>query len=448
MCSVAISGWRIAHGGFALGLRIAQSKSGGPVVLVAGSAFGDSGHEHGSAQQQAGLIGEALSERGIGIELISMEQLLSLEPKRSAMQTPVLVMIDEHDSDAQINQVVEHLEEHLSPALVLVPESQSHATLLIRSTGIMCEAMEIDPVHAGIILWTLAQRQPAIHQLASDLRITEMSVHSVHSEMNKLHEELATAASIQREYMPAALPSVEGIEMGIVYRPASYVSGDIYDVIELDEDHTGFFLADAVGHGVPAALMTMVITQGLHKIEGTGERASIIAPGEALRRLNNTMTEHSGEQARFATAAYAIHNKRTNKITVAGAGHPPALLVRSATGEVEQIESAGPLLGVFPDVEFGEVSVQMEPGDVFIIYSDGFEVAFPNEGATGDERKRPTLTYIKELTEAGSGIETLGDAIATLESHLDNQSGSLHQPDDITALFMASSGTLSESGRG
>jgi sigma-B regulation protein RsbU (phosphoserine phosphatase) len=423
-----------------VGLRIAGTTPGGPRILAACSQHA---FESGQFGTQLHGIENHLSARGIMLEPITIDQLLNMEPKRSSTQTPVLVILSEHDSDSTISHIADLLAEQLSPALVLIPKSHAHATMTLRSQGIMCEPIDIDPVHAGIILWTLAQRQPAIQQLSTELRITEMSINSVHSEMNKLHEELQSAASIQREYMPASLPEIEGIDMGIVYRPASYVSGDIYDVIELDEDHTGFFLADAVGHGVPAALMTMVITQGLHKIEGKGEQASIVEPSEALRRLNNTMTEHTGEQARFATAVYAIHNKRTNKITVAGAGHPPSLLVRSATGEVEHIESDGPLLGVFPDVEFGQETIEMNPGDVFIMYSDGFEVAFPNDGATGDDRKRPTMTYIKELTETGSGIETLADAIATLESHLDNQAGSLHQPDDITALFLASVGELS-----
>ena len=193
---------------------------------------------------------------------------------------------------------------------------------------------------------------------------------------------------------------------------------------------------------VPAALMTMVISQGLHKTEGKGDALRIVEPAEALRRLNQTMTKNAGEQARFATAAYAIHDKRSNTITVAGAGHPPSLLVRAGSGEVEQVESEGPLLGVFADLEFKQTTHQLNPGDVFIIYSDGFEVAFPKQDAEGDERKRPTLTYLKELATAGSGEHALNEAIATLEEHLDAQCGSLHQPDDITALFMSSAGTL------
>lgn len=425
-----------------MGLRIAGTTPIGPSILAACSHHApDTGH----LGHQLSAIQGHLHSRGIGLEVISIDELLSVEPKQSAVQTPLLVILSDRDSDSTVNHITDLLAEHLSPALVLLPKSLAHATRSLRSQGIMCEPIDIDPVHASIILWTLAQRQPAIQQLSTELRLTEMSINSVHTEMNKLHEELQSAASIQREYMPRSLPNIESIDIGIVYRPASYVSGDIYDVIELDEDHTGFFLADAVGHGVPAALMTMVITQGLHKTEGDGETTHIIPPGEALRRLNNTMTEHACQQARFATAVYAIHNKRTNEITVAGAGHPPSLLVRSGTGDVEHLESDGPLLGVFPDVEFGQETIEMHPGDVFIMYSDGFEVAFPNNGATGDDRKRPTMTYIKELTETGSGIETLADAIATLESHLDNHAGSLHQPDDITALFLASKGSLSTS---
>ena len=423
-----------------MGLRITADTQQGPSILAAAT---DHAHQCLRNQSFINRVRDHLAQRALGLDWIEIETLTNATPKHRASQTPVLVLISESDSDATIAHLADTLSENLCPALVLVPNNHAHATMLLRSSGLMCESIDLDPAQAAVILWTLAQRQPAIQQLATELTLTEMSINSVNSEMNKLHEELASAASIQREYMPLKLPEIDGLDMGIVYRPASYVSGDIYDIIELDEDHTGFFLADAVGHGVPAALMTMVITQGLHKVEGKGENRRIVEPAEALRRLNNTMTEHSGEQARFATAVYAVLDKRSGELTIAGAGHPPALLVRAGQDRVEQIESQGPLLGVFPDVEFEQKTLIIEPGDVFIIYSDGFEVAFPNKDAVGDERKRPTLTYIKELTDVGSGVACLGDAITTLESHLDAQSGSLHQPDDITAMFVSAAAALS-----
>lgn len=424
-----------------MGLRIASTPHQGPCVLVARTHDDEPDLRIESIVRR---IGEHLLPRGLGTKVLDLQTMLGSTPKQRGTQAPMLVFVSEQDSDLMINRLADTISEHLCPALVLIPPSHEHSNMLLRSAGIMCEQDDIDPAQAAVILWTLAQRQPAIQELATELLLTEKSISSVNHEMTKLHEELASAASIQRDYLPRSIPEISGLEMGIVYRPASYVSGDIYDIVELDEHHTGFFLADAVGHGVPAALMTMVITQGLHKIEGKGENVRIVEPAEALRRLNNTMTKHSGDQSRFATAVYAIHDKRDNTITVAGAGHPPSLLVRAGSGEVEQIESQNPLLGVFPSVDFEQTTHQMQPGDVFITYSDGFEVAFPNKDAEGDERRRPTLTYIKELTDAGSGIGSLNDAIATLETHLDAQAGSLHQPDDITALFMSCVGTLSE----
>lgn len=424
-----------------MGLRIAPTEDHGPSVIVARNLREEPDHRTDSVIHR---LREHLRPRGLGIQQIDLQQLMAGSPKDPTTHAPVLVFVDPEESDKNLNRIADCLTEHLYPALVLVPGTNEHATMMFRSSGIMCESSEIDPAQAAVILWTLAQRQPAIQQLATELALTEMSITSVNNEMTKLHEELASAASIQRDYLPRSVPSIDGVDIGVVYRPASYVSGDIYDIIELDEHHTGFFLADAVGHGVPAALMTMVITQGLHKTEGKGANLRIVEPAEALRRLNNTMTQHSGDQARFATAAYAIHDKRDNTIRVAGAGHPPSLLIRAESGEVEQIESQGPLLGVFAGVDFEQETYQLQPGDVFIIYSDGFEVAFPNADAVGDDRKRPTLTYIKELTEAGSSESSLDVAISTLESHLDAQSGSLHQPDDITALFMSCAGSLEQ----
>lgn len=425
-----------------MGLRLTGSSgSSSRFVVRVLVAVSDHLMDDAVTQGTVAQIEEHLASRGMGIERVTIEDLLNTTPKRSAVQTPALVLLGDQDSDSVVNRLTDRFVEYLSPALVIVPRDHYQTSLLLRAQGIMCETDDLDADQTAVILWTLAQRQPAIQQIATDLRLTELSVNSVHTEINKLHEELATAASIQREYMPRQIPRILGAELGIVYRPASYVSGDIYDIIELDDEHTGFFLADAVGHGVPAALMTMVITQGLRKTEGSNDNPHIIPPSEALRRLNNTMTEHAGEQARFATAVYAIHNKRTNEITIAGAGHPPSLLVRSKSGEVEHLESDGPLLGVFPDVEFGQETVTLEPGDVFIMYSDGFEVAFPHKDAVGDDRKRPTLTYLSELAEAGNGRRTLSQAIDRLESHLDSHNGSLHQPDDITALFLSNCGS-------
>ncbi|MBL4590455.1 MAG: serine/threonine-protein phosphatase, partial [Phycisphaerales bacterium] len=147
----------------------------------------------------------------------------------------------------------------------------------------------------------------------------------------------------------------------------------------------------------------------------------------------------AGSNSRFATAVYGIYDNRNCELTIAGAGHPAPILVRADGSGVERPESTGPLLGVFPDIEFGETTLKMRPKDVLVLFSDGFEVAFPKHDAVGDDRKRPTERYIGALTQAGKTGGLLEHAINTLEGQLDAQLGSLHQPDDITALFFSPS---------
>lgn len=394
---------------------------------------------HGGIERWAGPVREWLVGRGMHLVIQSVPDSLAEAGKFNHNHAPVMIVLAPEDSDGAISRLADKLCESLCPALVLVPPGHERASLLLRGQGILCESWDIDLDEAAVMLWTLAQRQPAIQQVTSELRLTEMSINGVHSEIAKLHEELQSAATIQREYMPERVPTIDGLDIGIVYRPASYVSGDIYDIVELDEFRTGFFLADAVGHGVPAALMTMVISQGLHKIEGVGKDSRIVPPSEALAKLNNAMTKNAASHSRFATAVYGIYDKRSCELTIAGAGHPAPILVHADGSAVARIESQGPLLGVFPDVSFGESTVRMEPNDVLVIFSDGFEVAFPKHDAVGDDRKRPTEQYISELTAAGNSGGMLEHAISTLEGQLDAQLGSLHQPDDITALFFSPS---------
>jgi serine phosphatase RsbU (regulator of sigma subunit) len=108
------------------------------------------------------------------------------------------------------------------------------------------------------------------------------------------------------------------------------------------------------------------------------------------------------------------------------------------------VEPEGPLLGVFAGADFGQTTVRLDPGDLMILFSDGFEVAFPKDGSAGDDFKRPTLTYLDKLSHAGDGGVPLSEAVAGIERELDGASGSLHQPDDITALFVAPTGVGAE----
>jgi serine phosphatase RsbU (regulator of sigma subunit) len=183
---------------------------------------------------------------------------------------------------------------------------------------------------------------------------------------------------------------------------------------------------------VPAALLTVVISRSLRFIphrDGLDVSAS-------LARLNDEMIACQRDTHRFATAIAGTVNTRTREVTLASAGHPPALRIDGSARTT--IDSGGPLLGVFPDQEFPSVTFQLEEDETLLLYSDGFETAFSSEGMDIRKAKQAYLDQLCSVAwPIGDEERDLKTAFKALEELLDRQSGSLHQLDDLTALAIA-----------
>lgn len=345
-----------------------------------------------------------------------------------------LIVFGRQDRPMTAFKIADRLQSALRSAVLLFPEVGSDQRDL-ESGGIIIEPIDAERSHLASLLFALIERQHAVNQLGAELKIASLVHGGIETEMDKLHEELNLASIVQKEFIPRTLPEVPGFDLGVLFRPAGYVSGDIYDITMIDENHLAFLLADAVGHGVPAALLTMVITKSLRKIgyDADGSRR-LIPPAEALEHLNDVMCERQDASQRFATAVYGVLNIKTNKVTLAGAGHPPPLRIRG--DDVKPVETTGPLLGVFRGAEYDQTSFVLAPGESLLIYSDGFETAFPRSDADDHEIRLPTRTYLDHLSRVGATADggTLSDAMRSLESLLIEQVGSLHQADDMTAL--------------
>ena len=294
---------------------------------------------------------------------------------------------------------------------------------------------------AASVLHGMGQRQPMVRRVLNELRIVQRASDNVRGELDRLESELREAARMQQDFAHRGLPDVPGLDLRAVYRPAGHVSGDVFDVERLDESRVGIFLADAAGHGVPAAMLTLFISRALPKVERSGRAARIVPPGEALARLNHDFTSRGGPADRFATAVYAVYDAETRRMTVAGAGHPAPILAGAGVGDGmghERVETDGPLLGVFPDATFAETTIELPPGRSLVLFSDGWEVAFPKPNADHHELRVPTQTYLDRLGTLGracgkgEGERAIGDMLGMLDS----QAGSLHQPDDVTALVI------------
>ncbi|HAU37257.1 MAG TPA: hypothetical protein DCX07_06020, partial [Phycisphaerales bacterium] len=97
-----------------------------------------------------------------------------------------------------------------------------------------------------------AALQPTIVRLRDELAAARQASDKAERTFVELGEEMRLAARLQRDFLPRRLPEVGPARFGVLYRPATWVSGDIYDILRLDETHVGFYVADAVGHGMPA----------------------------------------------------------------------------------------------------------------------------------------------------------------------------------------------------
>jgi len=191
--------------------------------------------------------------------------------------------------------------------------------------------------------------------------------------VDSVKEQLRLAGLVQRDFLPAQLPNSDDLQWAVTFLPAEWVSGDIYDVARIDEQHIGFYIADAVGHSMPAALLTMFIKQALVMRQTIEKNYRIFSPAEVLKNLNQKMAGQKLSGYQFATCCYCLLNVKTRQLTFARGGHPYPILLREGQPP-QQLQARGSLLGVFENAEFTQETVQLQAGDRLLLYSDGAEL--------------------------------------------------------------------------
>ncbi len=248
----------------------------------------------------------------------------------------------------------------------------------------------------------------------------------------KVNEEarnqLEMVATVQRDFLPKELPNIDGINFETIYFPADSISGDIYDIRRLDEKHIGFYIADAVGHSVPAALLTIFIKQAIEMRETKGNSYEIFAPDKVLSLLNSKMVAKGFTDAIFATAVYCLLNTETMVLKTARAGHPYPILIASQDKSLTNIESRGSLLGVFQNTHFTTQTFKLNAGDKLLIYSDGMEEII------GKCRDSGEIDFSHEFTSACFNDSAL--MRETIEDMINEKDETAQDFDDITAIIL------------
>jgi sigma-B regulation protein RsbU (phosphoserine phosphatase) len=274
-------------------------------------------------------------------------------------------------------------------------------------------------------LATLIELRPHFQSLALELKRLRLINEPLNSHFVQVDEEMQLASRLQRDFLPRELPQIPGIRFATIFRPATWVSGDIYDIMRLDEDHVGFYVADAVGHGMPAALLTMFIKRALVTKQITGSNYTLVEPGVALAQLNGDLVAQELSNFQFATCCYGILNTKTLRLRVANAGHPAPMRINRQAQESE-LDVSGSLLGVFPNQTYETKQFQLHHGEKLIIYSDGVELAFVDEGPDKPLRFRQEVGDL-----ARADVETMCTRLVEIIEH---EIGSLHPRDDVTIV--------------
>ena len=238
-----------------------------------------------------------------------------------------------------------------------------------------------------------------------------------------INSELEMARKIQLAILPHATPKIMGLEIAARFVPMGSVAGDFYDFLVVDEKHVGILIADATGHGLPAALIASMLQMAL-----AAQFAQASQPARVLAGLNQALcgkfTTH------FVTAAYIFLDMELGAMKYAGAGHPPLLLWRASTGKTAELEENGMVLGLFGDATYDEIEVTMEPGDRVVLYTDGIlEASNSSQELYGADRVKRFLEH-----NCSVGANELSDVMLDELCEWSGRAEGRGQEDDITLL--------------
>lgn len=240
-----------------------------------------------------------------------------------------------------------------------------------------------------------------------------------------LNNELEMARQIQLSILPHSIPKLPGLEIAARFLPMTSVAGDFYDFIQIDSKHIGILIADVSGHGLPSALIASMLQVSL-----TGQAGHASEPSKVLAGLNRALCGKFTHN--FVTAAYVYVDLEKNLMRYAGAGHPPVLQWRNSTGKTAKVLENGLVLGMFEEAIHEALEFPLEPGDRYVLYTDGVpEAANPSEEQFGLERFMRFIENNKHL-----GADQFVQTFLTELSRWSGQNAEQGQQDDITLLVV------------
>ena len=242
-------------------------------------------------------------------------------------------------------------------------ETRSELVVPLTSKGRVVGVVDLESTQVGYFteyherfLMTLASR------MASSLVNAELHTRVAENEA-RLGREMKIAREIQLQLMPDEVPSIPPLQLAVLFKPVAQLGGDLYDWIPFDDGRIAIMIGDVAGKGAPAALYG-ALSSGVIRTRA-GRK---YPPGQMLELVNKTLFQRPIE-GQYVAVTYAVYDPKNKTIALSNSGLPYPLLVRA--GQPSFVDVGGIPLGLFPDSQYEETSLQLQTGDVLVFYSDG-----------------------------------------------------------------------------
>lgn len=263
------------------------------------------------------------------------------------------------------------------------------------------------------------------------IALTNANLHRQALEKERLEREVELAAEIQQGILPSDMPSVGCFETVGWSRPSRQVGGDYYGSLQFAGSRRGMVVADVTGKGMPAALLVSTLDSALRLLiddaRPGGKSAPVEASAELVERLNKHIVESSAPN-RFITLILVEVDPGNRSVRYVNAGHNPGLLVRRS-GEVTPLGASGLPLGLLPNATYRVDAVEMQPGDLVCLYSDGItECESTADEEYGQERLE---TFLRERRD-----RPLSEIVQAIDEEVSRFGAGLPQGDDQTVVLI------------
>lgn len=280
---------------------------------------------------------------------------------------------------------------------------------------------------AALVSTELRLREAA-KKLSDQVQALALTNAELREEKDRHDWEMQQAGEAQRRILPPAFRSLAGVDYHAMLVPSGGLSGDSYGYGQLNEEASFFWIADVVGHGVGAALLSATLSRVVTGEMVMAARIDPPDPCDVMRRINSRLIHPGEEDHTYFTMVYGMVNSTTGRVRLAVAGHPPPL-VMMPDGAVDGIDAGGLPLALFDHVDHDVIEIDFPPGARLLLYSDGVSECEDPDGVQFEtDRLKAWLAETRAADPA--------DALIDLRQRLAHWRGGGPTVDDITALLI------------